>query len=85
MTYASRGAFTDEAAYAAAHQELPAKLYVAVGDQEPLSGPVQELVRRMRERNYQGLTFESRLIAGERHSGNKPEAFNRAVRFLFQQ
>jgi len=85
VTYANRGAFADEAAYAAAHRELPAKLYVAVGDQEPLSGPVQELVRRMRARNYRGLTFESRLIAGERHSGNKPEAFNRAVRFLFQQ
>ena len=84
VTYANRGAFDDEAAYAAAHKELPAKLYVAVGDQEPLSTPVQELVRRLQGRNYRGLTFESRLIAGERHSGNKPEAFNRAVRFLFQ-
>jgi uncharacterized protein len=84
VTYANRGAFDDEAAYAEKHDELPAKLYVAVGDQEPLAGPVQDLVRRLRARNYRGLTFESRLITGERHSGNKPEAFNRAVRFLFQ-
>jgi predicted alpha/beta superfamily hydrolase len=28
--------------------------------------------------------LESRVIEGERHSGNKPEAFNRGLRFLFQ-
>lgn len=84
VTYAQRGAFDDEAAYAASHKELHAKLYVAVGDQEPLYQPVQELVRKIRARSYTGLTVESRVIAGERHSGNKPEAFNRGLRFLFQ-
>jgi hypothetical protein len=64
--------------------DLQARLY-AVGDQEPLSAPTQEIVKRLRCRNYPRLIVESRLIAGERHSGNKPEAFNRAVRFLFQR
>jgi gluconolactonase len=85
VTYANRGAFDDEAAFASRRTELPVKLYISVGDQEPLSTPVQEIVRRIRDRNYRGLTFESRLIAGERHSGNKPEALNRGMRFLFQQ
>ena len=85
VTYANRGAFDDEAAYAVAHNALPAKLYVAVGDQESLFAPVQELVRTLRARGYEGLTLETRVIAGERHSGNKPEGFNRGVRFLFHQ
>jgi len=85
VTYANRSAFEDEASYAATHDDLQARLYVAVGDQEPFSAPTQEIVKRLRSRNYPRLILESRLIAGERHSGNKPEAFNRAVRFLFQQ
>jgi len=84
VTYANRGAFAAEAAYARAHKELNAKLFIAVGDQEPLFGPVREMVDSLRHRGYSGLTFESRVIEGERHSGNKPEAFNRAVRFLFK-
>ena len=28
--------------------------------------------------------MESRVVDGERHSGNKPEGFNRGLRFLFQ-
>jgi predicted alpha/beta superfamily hydrolase len=83
VTYASRGSFADEAAYAKGHSDLPAKLYIAVGDQEPLAAPVREMIATIRSRNYRGLTFESRVIEGERHSGNKPEAFNRGLRFLF--
>jgi predicted alpha/beta superfamily hydrolase len=84
VTYANRGAFATEAAYARDHTELPAKLFVAVGDQEPLAGPVREFIDRLKRRGYGGLTFEGRIIEGERHSGNKPEAFNRGLRFLFR-
>ena len=84
VTYANRGAFADEAAYARAHSDLAAKLYVEVGDQEPLYGPVSELVKNLRARGYKSLVMESRVVAGERHSGNKPEGFNRGLRFLFQ-
>ncbi len=83
VTYANRGAFGDEAAYAKAHTNLNAKLYVEVGDQEPLYAPVQDLVKTLRSRGYRGLNLESRVVAGERHSGNKPEGFNRGLRFLF--
>lgn len=85
VTYAGRGAFADEAAYAASHADLNARLFIAVGAEEPLAGPVQEMARAIRARNYPGLRMESRVIEGERHSGNKPEAFNRAVRFLFSE
>jgi predicted alpha/beta superfamily hydrolase len=85
VTYAGRGAFADEAAYAAGHADLAARVYIAVGEQEPLAAPVQELANTLRARGYPSLRLESRVIEGERHSGNKPEAFNRAVRFLFSE
>jgi hypothetical protein len=28
--------------------------------------------------------MEARIIEGERHAGNKPEAYNRGLRFVFQ-
>lgn len=85
VTYANRASFADESKYAATHSELKARLYVAVGDQEPFAAPVAEFVRTLRARGYRGLTLESRVVEGERHSGNKPEGFNRGLRFLFQQ
>ena len=82
VTYANRAAFTQEAAYAAAHKELPARLFVSVGEVEQLAGPVRQFMDVLRGRNYGRLTLETGVIAGERHAGNKPEAFNRGLRFV---
>jgi predicted alpha/beta superfamily hydrolase len=84
VTFAERSAFAGEAAYARAHRELPTRLFIAVGGAEPLAGPVQEFVAQLRGRGYRGLALESRTMADERHSGVKPEAFNRGLRFLFR-
>ena len=43
----------------------------------------EELWGVMRGRNYAGLALETRVIEGERHSGNKPEGFNRGLRWIF--
>jgi predicted alpha/beta superfamily hydrolase len=83
VTYANRAGFALEAAYAASHHDLPVRLYIAVGSIEDLAAPVQELWRTIRRRNYTGLQLETRMIEGERHSGNKPEAFNRGLRYIF--
>ena len=83
VPYANGSTFAQEAAYAAAHKELPVRLYIAVGSIEPLAGPVQEIEKVIAARNYAGLHLETRLVEGDRHSGNKPEAFNRGLRFLF--
>jgi predicted alpha/beta superfamily hydrolase len=82
VTYANRGAFAQEAAYAAAHHDLPVRLYLSVGQLESLSGPVRELMDVLRGRNYTGLALRTAVIDGERHAGNKPEAFNRGLRFV---
>jgi len=84
VPYANGSTFTQEAAYAASHKELPVRLFIAVGSAEPLAQPVQEFARTVAGRGYAGLRLETRVIEGERHSGNKPEAFNRGLRFIFQ-
>ncbi len=82
VSYADRIAFRQEARYAAGHGDLPARLYIAVGDREDLLGPVREFMDIVRGRGYRGLRLETRIVEGEGHSGNKPEAFNRGLRFV---
>jgi hypothetical protein len=83
VPYDNRYAFKQEAEYARAHKDLPVKLFLAVGGLEGLTEPVKEFMRTLQSRGYQGLKLETRVIEGERHAGNKPETFNRGLRFLF--
>ena len=83
VTYASRVGFALESSYAASHKDLHARLYIAVGSVEDLAAPVQEFWGILRGRSYAGLKLETRVIEGERHSGNKPEGFNRGLRYIF--
>jgi uncharacterized protein len=83
VPYADRQMFSQEAEYARIHKELPAKLYLAVGSAEQLTDPVKEFMQILSSRKYERLKLETRVIEGERHAGNKPETFNRGLRFLF--
>jgi predicted alpha/beta superfamily hydrolase len=84
VPYGDRFAFKQESEYASKHQDLPARLFLSVGDIEDLTAPVKEFMQVLSTRRYKGLKLETRLIEGERHAGNKPEAFNRGLRFVFQ-
>ncbi|MBK9924725.1 MAG: alpha/beta hydrolase [Anaerolineales bacterium] len=84
VTYGSFVIRDLEEAYFAQHQDLPVRLFVSVGGIEDLNQPVQDFVQIIQGRNYSDLIMESRVIEGERHAGNKPEAFNRGLRFIFQ-
>lgn len=84
VTFGDRFAFEQEADYASSHEALPARLFLSVGEREELAGPVQEFVQVLAERNYTGLEMETRIIEGERHASNKPESYNRGLRFIFQ-
>ena len=81
--YDDRYVFKQEAEFAKLHKELPARLFLAVGASERLAGPVQEFMQTLRSRSYSGLELETRVIEGERHASNKPELYNRGLRFLF--
>lgn len=85
VTFGNRYAFGQEAEFAKEHKELPVKLYLAVGSDEGLSRPVQEFMQVLRSRGYKRLKLETRVVEGERHAGNKPEVFNRGLRFVFSE
>ena len=78
-------AFKQEAEYARTHKELPTKLFLVVGGAEGLTAPVRTFMQTLQSRGYGGLKLETRVIEGERHAGNKPEAYNRGLRFIFAE
>ena len=83
VSYADGYSFRQEAEYARSHKELPARLYLAVGDSEGLTAPVKQFMSVIQSRGYKGLKIGTRVLEGERHAGNKPEIFNRGLRFIF--
>ncbi len=84
VPYGDWAVVRQEAGYASQHTDLPVRLFLSVGEIEELAQPVKDFMETLRERNYTGLEMETLVIAGERHAGNKPEAFNRGLRFIFQ-
>jgi predicted alpha/beta superfamily hydrolase len=84
VTYGNRFAFQQEADYASTHKDLPVRLFLSVGELEDLRWPVREFMGILSERNYPGLKMETRIIEAEGHASNKPETYNRGLRFIFQ-
>ena len=84
VTYGHKFAFQQEAEYASSHKDLPVRLFLSVGELEDMRRPVSEFMQILAERNYHGLEMETRIIEGERHASNKPETYNRGLRFVFQ-
>jgi predicted alpha/beta superfamily hydrolase len=84
VVYGNQFAFDQDAEYAKNHSELPAKLFLAVGELEDLKQPVKMFMDVLRERKYTGFKLETRIIEGAGHSSNKPEAYNRGLKFVFQ-
>jgi predicted alpha/beta superfamily hydrolase len=82
VSFDDRYTFRQEAEYVRNHKELPVRLFLACGGSEGLTGPVQGFMQTLKSRDYKGLKLETRVIEGERHSSNKPELFNRGLRFL---
>ena len=85
VTYGGRFAYQQEAKYAKSHTDLPVKLFVGVGESEDLSYPVKDFTQVLDGRNYPGLEMEVRVVKGEGHASNKPETYNRGLRFVFQK
>jgi hypothetical protein len=85
VTFGNRAAFKQEAEFAKHQQDLPVNLYVAVGELEPLASPVKAFTEVVKQRGYQGLNMEVQVVSGERHASNKPEAYNRGLKFIFQK
>jgi len=84
VPYGSQFIRKQESEYFSKRQDLPVRLFISVGDQEELFEPVKAFAQALTERDYNGLLIQSMIIEGERHAGNKPEAYNRGLRFIFQ-
>lgn len=85
VTHDNGYSFRQEETYAKTHQALHAKLYLAVGGDEGLTKPVTDFMKQLQSRNYAGLKLQTRVFDGERHVSNKPELFNRGLRFLLSE
>ncbi|MBN2116935.1 MAG: alpha/beta hydrolase [Anaerolineales bacterium] len=77
-------AFEQEAKYASSHKDLPVRLYLFVGGSEDLTYPVERFMQVLLEREYPSLEMETLTIAEEGHASNKPEGFNRGLRYIFR-
>ncbi|MBX2814006.1 MAG: prolyl oligopeptidase family serine peptidase [Myxococcales bacterium] len=81
-----RWLFEREKRFHSQHGNLPARLWMSVGDSEwpHFTQANREFFSQFEKSEYGGQEFKIRIIEGERHAGNKPEAYNRGLRFMFQ-
>lgn len=75
--------FEQEKQFFEKHKDLPVRLYLGVGGNEGLTEPVKQFIETVKSRNYNSLKWETLIAKDERHAGNKPEIFNRGLRFVF--
>jgi predicted alpha/beta superfamily hydrolase len=85
VPYARGWLFGHEEAFAKSGKPLAARLYMTAAEKEApfVVDLIKKLDGQLRAHAYPGLAYELRVIEGERHSGTKPESFNRGVRFAF--
>lgn len=84
--------FAAEAAYAERHKDLPAKVYMYIGEEETVGpgrnqrydmvGDNARLTRILGSRNYPGLTVTNEVLADEDHLSVAPRGFTRALTTL---
>jgi len=86
VAWDSRYLFKREAEFHRTHPSLDRRVWLSVGTDEwpRFSTDGRAFFQQFEGRHYQGATVRVRLIEGERHAGNKPEAYNRALRFAFE-
>ncbi len=70
--------------YAEKNESLPVRLYMAVGGYENTK-PFENFVDIIKDANFKGLAFQTKIIEGMGHSGEKSEGFSRGMQFVFQR
>lgn len=85
VVWAGDWLFGYEDSFAKSGQRLRGRLFMTgAGEEWPdfLNG-IRRFDARLRQRAYPDLTYEFRVVEGERHAGTKAESYNRGVRFAF--
>jgi predicted alpha/beta superfamily hydrolase len=85
VAFADDWLFGYEDSFAKSGQKLRGRLFVSGAEKEEPAflDAVKRFDARLRQRSYPELTYEFRLVEGERHAGTKAESYNRGVRFAF--
>jgi predicted alpha/beta superfamily hydrolase len=78
--------FLDEANYASAHTDLPAKLFITAGANETeLLEELQPFLEKLRSRIYPNLNLQTQVFEGEGHSSAYAPAVSRALSTLYNE
>ncbi len=85
VSYDDNFSFKQEKKFFESNKNLPVRLSISVGGVEGLTQPVKDFMTLLKNRAYNGLRLETRVIEEEGHAGNKPEAYNRGLRFMFKK
>jgi predicted alpha/beta superfamily hydrolase len=88
--YDKRHIFGVEAAYAARHRDLPARVYMYVGEYEsPRFNRIHEMVgdnrafeAMLKKRKYPNLVLKSEVLDGEDHVSVAPRGFTHGLKYL---
>jgi predicted alpha/beta superfamily hydrolase len=78
--------FKREREFQAAHPALNHRIWLSVGDSEwaHFTQSAKEFFEQFEASAYDGVNLKVRIVEGERHAGVKPEAYNRALRWVFK-
>jgi uncharacterized protein len=81
-----RWLFARERAFREQNAQLQARLWLGAGEREwpHFTAACREFFEQIEASAYVDLALATSVIAGERHSSVKPEAFNRGLRFVFE-
>ena len=90
LWYDKHHIFGVEAMYASQHRDLPAKVYMYVGDHETnrfnrtndLVADNQEFERRLKNRKYPNLILKSDVLNDEDHLSVAPRGFIHGLKYL---
>lgn len=91
LWYKDRLIFDLEAQFSETHQDLPARVYFAVGSLEtqangmlnPMVAQLKEFTSILEARNYNQLELKVETIAGAMHETAFPQGFTRGVQWIF--
>ena len=94
---ANKAILKNEAAYAIKHDDLPARVFLSVGEREETDDPfilappsnqfvtnVKELVQTLQDRKYPSLNLSSYIFEGETHLSVIPATLSRGLRTVFE-
>jgi predicted alpha/beta superfamily hydrolase len=78
--------FRREREFRAQHPRLDKRVWLSVGEQEwpDYVKDDKAFFAQFEKSHYEGLSLRVQVVPGEHHAGVKPEAYNRAVRFVFE-